>query len=242
MRVLLMAGLAAGLAGLAVSVFGIVVQVLPRRFSAAQQEQIMTWEVAKRWRSWPAGRIFPRTIPYELPGRAFGGGSPLSLTARRVGIAPQSSCRAAVDPAVGDVLARHGCQAVLRATYEDTTQTLAVTVGVAVLPAFSAARESATSLGTVGEPASGVRAVSFRRTTTARFGDRSHKIAWDGVAGPYLVFATVGYADGRPWISSGHDSYTEAEMLSLASGTAQGVAAHLGAMPPPARCPGSPSC
>jgi hypothetical protein len=43
------------LAGVAASAADIMVQVLPRRFTAAQQQQIMNWEVGKRWRTWPAG-------------------------------------------------------------------------------------------------------------------------------------------------------------------------------------------
>jgi hypothetical protein len=241
-RLALLAGLLAGTAGLAVSVLGIVIQVMPRSFTAAQREEIVTWEVGKRWRSWPAGQIFPHTIKYSLSGRTFGGGPVLPLTAQLVGIAPQASCKAGVQKATAGVLAQNGCKAVLRATYEDTTQTLAVTVGVAVLPGMSAARKTATALGGAGDPRSGIRAVSFRRTATSRFGDRSQKLSWHHVAGPYLVMATVGYADGRPWLSRGNDSYTAAELLGLASGAGQRVAAALGAMPPPPHCPGNPAC
>src|SRR5690348_13580357 len=138
-RLLLVAGLLAALAGLVVSAGAAATQFLPRHFSAAQRNQIMTWEVGKRWRSWPAGRIFPSAIDYKLPGSAFGGGKPLALRAQRVGIAPQASCRKATARPVGRLLVKHGCLAVLRATYQDTTQTFAVTVGVAVLPATPAA-------------------------------------------------------------------------------------------------------
>jgi hypothetical protein len=241
-RLAILAGLAAAAAGLAVSVFGVVVQVMPRSFTAAQREKLVTWEIGKRWRSWPAGEIFPRTIRYSLSGRAFGGGPSLPLTARLVGIAPQASCRAASQRAAAGVLAQHGCQAVLRATYDDTTQTLAVTVGVAVLPGMAAASKTATALGGPGDPRSGIRAVSFRRTATARFGDRGPKLSWDRVAGTYLVLASVGYADGRPWLARDHDAYTKAELLGLASGAGQRVAAALGAMPPTPRCPGNPAC
>ena len=93
MRLLLWGGLLAGLAGLVVAVGAAAIQFLPRHFSAAQRNQIMAWEIGKRWRSWPAGRIFPSAIGYELPGSAFGGGRSLALRAQRVGIAPQASCR-----------------------------------------------------------------------------------------------------------------------------------------------------
>ena len=242
LRPLLLAGLFAGILGLGISAVGVVVQLMPRQFSAAQRQQIEAWQVGNRWRRWPAGQIFPREISYTLSGGAFGGGSSLPLTAHRVGIARQSDCRAAAPSAAARVLAKHGCLAVLRATYEDTTQTLAVTIGVAVLPAASAAQNSAKALGGSGDPRSGVRTVAFRRTATARFGDRSQKLSWDGTAGPYLVLATAGYADGRPWITRGDDTYTQAELLGLAAGTGQRVAAALGAQPPAPHCPGNPAC
>ena len=53
MRLLLVAGLLAGMAGLVVSAGAAAVQFLPRHFSAAQRNQIVAWEIGKRWRSWP---------------------------------------------------------------------------------------------------------------------------------------------------------------------------------------------
>lgn len=239
---LLLLGVFAGTAGLILSAVGIVVQLMPRSFSTAQRERIVAWEVGKRWRSWSAGQIFPQTISYSLSGRAFGGGQPLPLTAQRVGIAPQASCRAAAERAAARVLGQHGCVAVLRATYEDASQTLAVTVGVAVLPATSAAQQTVAALGSGGNLRSGIKAVSFRRTATYHFGDHGRKLWWDHVAGPYLVLAAVGYADGRPWLARGNDTYTQAELLGLAAGTGRRVAAALAAQPPAPHCPGNPAC
>jgi hypothetical protein len=241
-RLALVAGFLAGAAGLTVSVLGVVVQVMPRSFTYVQREKLTTWEVGKRWRSWTAGQIFPQTIKYTLSGRAFGGGPSLPLTAQLVGIAPEAYCKDATQKTAAGVLVQNGCQMVLRATYDDTTQTLAVTVGVAVLPTMSAAQKSAVALRGRDGPRSGIRAVSFRRTATARFGDRSQKLMWDHIAGPYLVLATVGYADGRPWLSRGGDTYTQAELLGLASGAGWRVAEALGAPPPPPQCPGNPAC
>jgi hypothetical protein len=237
-------GLLAALAGLVVSAGAAAIQFLPRSFSQAQRQQIMAWEIGKRWRSWPAGRIFPSAIGYELPGSAFGGGPTLALSAQRVGITGQASCRDATEPAAGPLLAKQGCLAVLRATYQDTTQTLAVTVGVAVMPvssASSAARAWATlHHGAGSQP--WLRAVSFRHTTTAHFAGLGDKVGWSGHTGPYLVLATVGYADGRPWLRQGHDIYTKAEMYNLAAGVGHWVASRLGASPPVPHCPGSPGC
>ncbi len=240
-RVLLVIGLAAGLTGLVLSAGAAAIQFLPRTFSQAQRQQIVSWEIAKRWRSWPAGRIFPPAIDYHLSGAAFGGGRPLALQAELVGIAKQASCRGATDPAVAPELARRGCLAVLRATYQDTTQTFAVTVGVAVMRASSAAHASALQDRHDG-PKPWLQAVSFRRTATAHFAGPGHKVGASSARGPYLVLTTVGYADGRPWLSQGHDTYTGDEMRSLANGVGLSVASRLGAPPPTPHCPGSPGC
>src|SRR6516225_286117 len=227
-RLLLVAGLLVALAGLVVSAGAAATQFLPRHFSAAQRNQIMTWEVGKRWRSWPAGRIFPSAIDYRLPGSAFGSDESLALRAQRVGIARQASCRDATARTAGHLLVERGCVAVLRATYQDTTQTFAVTVGVAVLPATptagTPAAGAALALKKSGGPQPWLRAVSFRHTATAHFAGPGHKVGWSHAAGPYLVLATVGYADGRPWLSKGHDTYTKAELTSLAAGVGHWVA------------------
>jgi hypothetical protein len=240
---LMVLGLALGLAGIAFSALGITRQFLPRTFSAAQRQQIMRWEVAKRWRSWPAGQIFPAAVAYSLPGGAFGGGPGLSLVAHRVGIARQAGCHAgATNPATARVLTAHGCLSVLRATYTDQTQSLAVTVGVAVLPSARAAHESALPTSAMTRSGPLVHAVRFRRTGAAAFGDQAAQVPWERVAGPYLVLAAAGYADGRPWQATAGDHYPRSELASLARGVGRAVAFGLGARPPQPHCPGSPAC
>jgi hypothetical protein len=230
--------------GLVAAAAGLVVQIMPRTFSAAQKQQIIAWELGKRWRDWPAGEIFPDTIGYRVPGSALGGAADLGLAAHRIGIARQASCRAATDPAVARILAQHGCLAVLRATYGDATQSLAVTVGVAVLPGPAAARATLRALpGQSGNgPRPGVRAVPFPRTLVARFGNRQRQLSWERGTGPYLVFATVGYANGRRHVHEAANLYATAEMLGLEGGVGGWVTAHLGAAPPPPACPGGPAC
>jgi hypothetical protein len=236
--------LALALAGLAAALTGLVVQVLPRTFSAAQKQQITAWELGKRWRQWPAGEIFPAAVHYQIPPLALSGPRGLTLAARRAGIASQASCLAATDPAAAQVLLGHGCRAVLRATYTDATQSLAVTVGIAVLPSPAAARAAQRdlpSLDAIRLPP-GLRAVPFRHTLVARFGDRQRQLSWDRAAGPYLVLATVGYADGRRRVNESSNRYATAEMVGLENGIGGWVAAHLSAAPPPPRCPGGPAC
>ena len=238
---LLLAVMALGVAGLAVAALGITRQFLPRTFSAEQRQQIMAWEVAKRWRSWDAARIFPSPVRYLIQGAAFGGGPGLHLLARRVGIAGQAGCQDATTPTAARALHRHGCVTVLRATYDDATRTIAVTVGVAVLPSTAAARGSLHALRS-GALHPAVRAVGFRHTLVARFGSSHRQLSWGQAGGPYVLLATVGYADGRPWLTAGRDSYVRTEMLSLASAVVGTVLSALDAAPPPPRCPGGPGC
>jgi hypothetical protein len=256
----MLAVLSLSLVGLVAATAGLVAQLLPRTFNTVQKQQIIAWEMGKRWRTWPAARIFPDSLQYPVPGSALGGAD-LPLAAHRIGIARQASCHAATDPAVARVLARYGCLAVLRATYDDATQSLAVTVGIVVLPGPAAASASLSALH--GQhpngPRPGVRAVSFRRTPVARFGNRQRQLSSVRRAGPYLVFTTVGYADGRRRVHEAANLYAMAEMLGLEGGVgggggpppggrpppppvARGVARHFGAAPPPPACPGGPAC
>jgi hypothetical protein len=231
-----------GLVGLAVSAAGVAGQLLPRKFSAAQQQQIMTWETARRWLVRPAGKIFPAIVRYQLPGYSLASGSGLALTAQRIGIAKQARCRAATDPAAAHVLDARGCAAVIRATYVDSTGSMVVTVGVAVLPSTAAASAVASKLSHGEGLAAGVRAVAFSGTLAALFGDPQRQLSWAGNVGPYLVMSTAGYTDGMPHVSLASDSYAAQEMTSVANGVADAVVLPLGAQPATPRCPGSPGC
>jgi hypothetical protein len=115
-RGLTLLALILGTAGLAASAAGVSSQLLPRRFSPAQQQQIMAWETAGRWRTTPAGKIFPASVAYQVPAGALNADSSLSLTAHLLGIARQASCQGASDPAAVAVLSAGRCVAVLRAT------------------------------------------------------------------------------------------------------------------------------
>lgn len=241
-RGLTLLALILGTAGLAASAAGVSAQLLPRRFTAAQQQQIMTWETAGRWRTMPAGKIFPASLTYQLPANALYAGSPLSLTAHLVGIARQASCQTASDPAAAVVLSAGRCAAVLRATYADQTDSMLVTVGVAVMPAATAARSAAGQLSARPQPRPGVRAVAFPDTLAQGFGDQERQLSWATSAGPYLIMSAVGYADGRPREQMSTDPYASQEMASLASGVASSISGPLGAPPPSPTCPGWPGC
>jgi hypothetical protein len=242
------AALAAAIAGavaLIVSLTGLAVQLLPRHLSAAEQRQIMAWQVSNRWRSLPAGDIFPASVRYRLPAAALAGLSGVNLQAVRAGIAGQSSCAAGADAAAARLLDAAGCQALLRATYTDESATYVMTVGVAVLPGAARASAAQSAMARAGAGSAldpGVRAVAFGGTTAGLFGDAQRQISRSFAAGPYVIMYTAGYADGRPRVSIKDDQYAETEMVSAARGVAQVVAAALATPPPPPSCPGSPGC
>jgi hypothetical protein len=231
-----------GAAGLAASAAGISARLLPRRFTASQQQQIIGWEMARRWRTMTAGEIFPAAVAYQLSYAAAGNPSDLSLKAYRVGLSPQTSCAAASDPAAARVLAAARCTAMVRATYVDETDSMLVTVGVAVMPGAGAARSAASRLSSDPQPQPGVATAAFRATLARAFGNRQRQLSWAVSSGPYLIMSTVGYADGRPRVQLSSDPYADEEMTSFATGVADAVGRPLGAQPPPPRCPGAPGC
>src|ERR1700722_3381606 len=146
--------LAAGLIGLVISLIGVVTQLMPRTFTAGQQRQITDGEYGRTWRALSAGQIFPASIAYQAPEQ-LDDDSALVLTARRIGVARQSGCRAATDAAAAAVLADNGCSAMLRAPYADGTDSYVVTVGVAVLPSTAQAAEANDELSDAA-PADGI--------------------------------------------------------------------------------------
>jgi hypothetical protein len=237
------AALVLGVAGLAVALTGVAFQLLPRQFTAEQQQQITDWEAGKSWRTLPAGTIFPASLVYDAPA-ALSDDRRLQLTADRIGIARQATCAAATDPAaVGAVLARHGCQAMLRATYVDGTDSYVITVGVAAMPGSAQVKAAERELaGVVGSNGYGVRTVPVAGGLAAAFTDDRRQFSAITPAGPYLVFYTIGYTDDRPRVPVTADTYADAEMTAAGAGVAQAVASRVGAPVPTPHCPGTPGC
>lgn len=242
-----------GLGGLVSAAVGMSGQLMPRAFTVAQRHRIEAWEVARRWRTIPKTRIFPMVVRYRLAGGQIGAAGSLMLSARRLEIARQASCRSAtgVSGKLMPMLDRAGCQAILRATYTDASSSLVLTVGIAVL------RNAASAVAVARDLSDGVAngrgAVADRfvlspvpvpGTPAAAFGLRQRQLSWVVGAGSYLVMATVGFADARPRVPVATDVYAYLEMTSLAGGVADVVAAPLGARPAIPRCPatGTPPC
>lgn len=242
-----MAVLWIALAGFVVAAVGLGVEIFPRHFSAAQQQEIMAWEVQSRWHDLPAARVFPARIGYAPPSVLDDIGSSLTLNADRLGVARQASCAGATDPSAAAVLARNGCEAVLRATYADDTDTYVATVGVAPFASAGEAQDAQTELGAKrlqmsDGRAPGVRTAAFAGTPAASFTDNRRQLTGSVVVGSYLVMYAVGYTDGRALVPVSSDSYAKAEMTSFARGVAESAANTLGSPPPLPHCPGAPGC
>ena len=243
-----------GVAGFAVSLTGVAVQLLPRHFTVEQQRQIQAWEVMRRWQLLPAGQIFPASVSYQLSAKTLQDQDPLPLNAFRLSIAPpESDCAKAVtSAAAGAVLRKNGCQAVLRATYMDATRSFVMTVGVAVLPDSAAAASVHTKLATLRLAAArqangasllpaGVLVLRYGGADGRAY-DYNRQISASFTAGPYVVMYAAGYSDGRPRVPVSRDEYSEGEMTNMAAGVAHKVAHTLAATPPAPHCPGAPGC
>jgi hypothetical protein len=233
--------------GLVVSLTGLTIQLLPRHFSAAQQRQITGWEVSKRWRTLPAGDIFPASVHYDLSAQDLTDVSDVSLQAARVGIAPQTSCDAATDPAAARVLNARGCQAVLRATYTDESATYVITVGVAVLGSANQASAAAATLNQAGQAGTvpappGLESAAFAGTPAGSFGNEERQVTASRAAGPYVIMYAAGYVDGRPQVNIREDVYAKGEMTAAAEAVQNNVASTLATPPPTPHCPGTPGC
>src|SRR5262249_4201652 len=158
---------------------------------------------------------FPSVIRYQLSGEPLSSPGSLGLTARRLEIARQATCASVAGAKwVIPLLTRGHCQAMLRATYADESSSLVLTVGAAVLhdqaSAVTVARDlSRQRSGGHGAIAGTVllRPLAVPGTPAVGFGMRQRQFSWVVNAGSYLVVATVGFADGRPHVPVGTDSY-----------------------------------
>ena len=240
-RILAMTALVLGGLGLVGFGVGAVAQVMPRKFTASQRQQISDWEFGQRWRDLAAGTIFPASVSYA-PSIALNDNPSLTLPARRIGVTKQASCASAADPSVASVLDRNGCSAMLRATYVDGTDSYVVTVGAAVLPGAAQAATASHAIAEIVGLGPAVHAAPFNGTPAADFTDKRRQLSGVVSAGTYVVLYTVGYADTRPKEHVTADKYAAQEMTSAGAGVAHHVLSVLAAPVPTPRCPGTPGC
>ncbi|MEV4757795.1 hypothetical protein AB0J86_22140 [Micromonospora sp. NPDC049559] len=164
------------------------------------------------WHNLPADKVFPDHFGM------FEG------TWSRQGIDPVATCdKAPVSADLAEAVNQHGCRSVLRATYVDESGTLVTTIGILVLgsnadtkPLIERFRPGA---GYKGQP---LRAYPVPGTPAAGWKD-ANRAGYDIVGydldlyeQPYVILATMGYADGRkvaklpePWDMPGLGSANE---------------------------------
>ncbi|MFC7385859.1 hypothetical protein [Sphaerisporangium rhizosphaerae] len=206
---------------------GVLQETRSRPLTVAERARYAEQDVARRWQAWRADAVFPAQVEYL-------GLSRVRQFARRVGIAPEARCPSVVDAPVASVLREHGCRTMLRATYVDQTSTFVVTVGVAVLADEEKRVDTAADLPV--DDRVGVRPVAFPGTATDRFGAaQRQRTGWTG-AGPYIVFSTAGYADGRTRAAVPPEEITHSELWPTAQSIAGHIARGLAAPPDIPRC------
>lgn len=147
--------------------------------------------VASRWRSWPAGRIFPAHLGYTTTLLA-------RETAHRVGISPDDRCAAALDAALAGPARQERCRAGIRASYVDAMDGVVYTTGVLAFPDRARAASFTRHLRLGRPPVAALRSLALPGTASARFTDAARQTAAVRQDGPYVLLTVAGYADGRP--------------------------------------------
>jgi hypothetical protein len=168
---------------------------LTRPPTAAQRSAAAAAAVAARWRSWPAGRIFPARLGYST-------GLLTHENASRAGIGQGFTCAAVLDGAAASLASRDGCRAAVRAAYLDQLEGTVYTIGVLAFPSAARAAAFAQAAGAERLPA-GLRALALPGTASVRFSEAARQAAVSRAQGPYAVLAVAGYADGRPAAATG---------------------------------------
>lgn len=179
--------------GLATAGFGgIKAQSLAtRRPTSAELTAAGAAGVAQRWEREPASALFPASFKYTTDLQT-------SENARRLAIGSGRDCAAAVDDTLSRLAAQYGCAAGLRATYTDALSGTVYTVGVLGFRDATHAAGFYNKVPVDPFPATGLHALAVAGTAAARFTDADRQASAAQLAGPYVVLAIGGYADGRP--------------------------------------------
>ena len=195
---------------------------LTRGATKAEVAAALAAEIGSRWERLPAGTIFPGKISYpDVAGN--------TATATRVGIAPRTTCRAALEPAAVAQLRSMHCATMLRATYLSAGGSIAATIGVAVLPSVATAEKAQSDLTL--QPGSGLYALPYARTMAGSFTNAARAAAGAQFAGPYLFLFTAGYTDGQP--GSAVAAGDSGELAALGAGIVRMLAKTLTSHGPP---------
>lgn len=183
---------------------------LTRQPRAAELDGAAAIGLAQRWERVSVGAIFPAHIGYSTDLLT-------QENAIRIGIAPASSCAAAVDQTLAALAARYGCDAALRATYIDGLDGVIYTVGVLAFPTSADSRSFYKRMPSGHFPPTGLRAFALPGTAAARFDDAARQSSVSQRTGPYVVLTVAGYADGRAASATGErrpSDFTPAAQLA----------------------------
>jgi hypothetical protein len=164
---------------------------LGRKPTSAQRAAAAALAVAERWRTWPAGRVFPARLSYDTALLT-------TEAATRVTIGSEDGCSAAVEAGVAALARRDQCQAALRATYLDQLQGVVYTVGVLAFPSARLAAAFWSGLRASAPSAMPLRALAEPGTASARFTNAARQASTARRGGPFVVLTVAGYADGEP--------------------------------------------
>ncbi|MEV5201547.1 hypothetical protein [Streptomyces sp. NPDC053720] len=167
--------------------------------SSADAAAHSTYTVGRSaWHSVPVDTLFPRTLTGDGAGP---GGADRVWT--RIAVAPDSGCRAGLDPLLARTLGPVGCARMLRATYTDATASSVTTVGLIFTEGDEAAMKALSTRFTgqhLGRRTDLMpRTYPVKGTAAAGFGDRQ-RASWTVhvlTDVPVVVSAVSGFADGR---------------------------------------------
>ena len=139
---------------------------------------------------------------------------------------------------MGAVLARHGCEAMLRATYVDGTGSYVITVGVAAMPGSAQVTAAERELaGVGGSTGAGVRTVPVAGSLAAAFTD--FLLGFPPACPPARRPARTSSSTRSGTPTAGRacrlarTHYADAEMTAAGAGVALAVASEVGKPVPP---------
>jgi len=194
--------------------FGIAaVKIANRPPTPAERAAAAATAVADRWRTLPAGQIFPATLSYST--------SLLTTeSAGLVGIGSQTACADAVDPTFAALATRDQCRAGLRATYLDQLQGILYTIGVLAFPTARRAAAFAAGLSADHSGVFALSALAVPGTASSLFSPQARQAATSRQAGPFVILTVAGYADGQP---AGSGQQARADIFAPAAQLAAAV-------------------
>jgi hypothetical protein len=152
------------------------------------------------WHNIPAEEIFPEGLGAGAGRMEEHKGADTWI---RQGIAEEASCEEVLAAEFFDALAESGCQTVLRATYVDATEAMAVTVGLVVLESghdtenaveWSEEHYLDTETAVAPHPAEEGPAAGFEDAAASTV----IRLPWDIGGAPYMVAASAGPVNDRP--------------------------------------------